>query len=184
MPEAYPTPLAGQRLTANLLRSMQPQTARKTADTARSSTTTPALDPHLQFTAVANAVYVWTGWIAYDTDNAADIIIGFSTPSGTLGTWTGYGSGTTVISGTGGGGTQQNTVSTWGYTIRNEYTDITAGRTFGGLGVGAPQSVLLSGTLRVGSTGGTWGLNWCQAVSTASNTTVHTDSWISCQRIA
>jgi hypothetical protein len=184
VPEAYPTPLAGQRLTAALLRSMQPQVARKTSDTQRSATTTQTLDPHLQFTAEANSVYVFEGWVAYDADNAADIIIAWSTPSGTLGTWIGYGPGTTVISGTAGGGTQQNSVSTWGYTLRNEYTNITAPRTFGGLGVGNPESVLLMGTLRFPSTGGTWGLSWSQAVSSATSTTIYTDSWLKAQRIA
>ncbi len=82
MPEAYPNLVAGQRLTASLLRSMQPQVARKTADTALSATTTQTLDPHLQFTAEANSVYVFDGWLAYDSDIAADLVIAFSTPRG------------------------------------------------------------------------------------------------------
>lgn len=184
MPESYPDPLAGQRITASLLTSMLPQVARKTADTSRSSTTTQVLDPHLQFTADANSVWVFEGWIAYDSDNAADIIIGWSVPSGTLGKWVGFGSGTTVVSGTGGGGTQVNVTSTWGYTIRIEYTDIAATRTFGGLNVGNPESIYFYGTIRVGSTGGTWGLTWAQAVSTAANTTLFTDSWLKATRIA
>lgn len=184
MPEAYPNLVAGQRLTASLLRSMQPQVARKTADTSLLATTTQTLDPHIQFTAEANSVYVFEGWIAYDSDNAADIVLGFSVPSGTKGKWVGYGTGTTVISGTSGNGTQQNQVSTWGYTLRVEYTDIASPRTFGGLNVGNPESVYLYGTCRFGPTGGTWGLTWAQAVSTASNTTVYTDSWLKAQRIA
>ncbi|MGW3025876.1 hypothetical protein [Streptomyces sp. NPDC001221] len=184
MPESYPTPLAGQKLTAGLLRSMLPQTARKTADTQRSATTTQVLDPHLQFTVAANAVYTFEGWFAYDSDNAADILMAWSIPSGTQGKWMGLGTGTTVISGTAGGGTQQNAVSTWGYTLRNEWTDISAGRTYGGLGVGNPQSVLLMGTIRVGPTGGTFGMTWAQAVSTAANTTINTDSTITLQRTA
>lgn len=184
MPEAYPTLLAGQRITASLLRSMQPQTARKTADTSVTASTTQTLDPHIQFTAEANSVYVFNGWVGYDADNAADIILAFSTPSGTKGKWIGYGPGTTVISGTAGGGTQQNSTSTWGYTLRDEYTDIGSPRTFGGLGVGNPVSVLLDGTLRFGATGGTWGLSWSQAVSSATATTIYTDSWLMAQRIS
>ncbi|MFJ6667406.1 hypothetical protein [Streptomyces sp. NPDC091383] len=184
MPEAYPNLVAGQRITASLLRSMQPQVARKTADTSMQATTTLALDPHIQFTAEANSVYVFEGWLAYDSDIAADILVGFTTPSGTKGKWTGYGTGTTVISGTSGNATQQNAVSTWGYTVRVEYTDITATRTFGGLNVGNPESILLQGTCRFGPTGGTWGLSWAQAASTATNTTIFTDSQIKAQRIA
>jgi hypothetical protein len=163
---------------------MLPQTARKTADTQRQSTTTQTLDPHLQFTVVPNAVYTFEGWFAYDSDNAADLIMAWTLPSGTQGKWVGLGTGTTVISGTAGGGTQQNAVSTWGYTLRNEFTDINAGRTYGGLGVGNPQSVVLMGTIRVGATGGTFGLQWAQAVSTAINTTIYTDSAITLQRTA
>ncbi|MFK0018185.1 hypothetical protein [Streptomyces sp. NPDC090798] len=184
MPEAYPTPLAGQRLTAGLLRSMQPQVARKTADTARFATTTLALDPHIQFTAVAGAVYAWSGWLKFDADLTGDIIVGFSVPSGSLGAWVGSGAGTTVISGTAGGGTQQNAGSTWGYTVRTEWTDIGNTRTYGGLGAGNALTVMLNGTLRVGATGGTWGMTWAQSVSSATATTVFTDSWISSQRIA
>lgn len=184
MPEAYPTPLAGQRLTASLLRSMQPQLARKTADTARAATTTMTLDPHIQFTAVANAVYVFNGWLKFDGDPAGDLTLGFQVPTGTLGTWTGVGAGTTIISGTSGGGTQQNAASSWGYTVRTEWTDIVNTRTYGALAVGNALTVLLNGTIRVGATGGTWGLTWSQSVSNASATTVYTDSWISSQRIA
>jgi hypothetical protein len=184
MPEAYPTPLAGQRLTAALLRSMQPQVARKTADTPRASTTTATLDPHIQFPAVAGAVYAWNGWVKFDADLTADIVLGFTAPSGSLGAWVGSGAGTTIISGTGAGGTQQNSGSTWGYTVRTEWTDLSNTRTYGGLGAGNALTVLLSGMFRIGSTGGTWGMVWAQSVSSATATTVFTDSFISSQRIA
>jgi hypothetical protein len=163
---------------------MQPQVARKTADTARVATTALTLDPHIQFTAVAGAVYAWSGWIKFDADLNADIILGFSVPSGSLGAWVGSGAGTTVISGTGAGGTQQNAGSTWGYTVRTEWTDIANSRTYGALGAGNALTVILNGTLRVGATGGTWGMTWAQSVSSATATTVFTDSWISSQRIA
>jgi hypothetical protein len=184
VPEAYPTPLAGQRLTAGLLRSMQPQVARKTADTPRASTTAVTLDPHIQFPAVAGAVYAWNGWIKFDADIAADIIFGFTAPSGSLGAWVGSGAGTTPISGTAGGGTQQNASSTWGYTVRTEWTDLSNTRTYGGLGAGNALTVLINGMFRIGTTSGTWGMVWAQSVSSATATTVFTDSWISSQRIA
>jgi hypothetical protein len=53
--EYYPQPLAGQRLRASTLRDMLPKTARKTADTSRSATTTATADPHLTFEVEANA---------------------------------------------------------------------------------------------------------------------------------
>lgn len=181
--EAYPTPLAGQRLTATLLRSMQPQTLRKPGDTPRAATTTQAADPHLQLDVVANAVYTISGWVIYDAATAGDLVLGWSFPSGS-GTWVGHGAGTTVTSATNTSGTQQDASSTWGYNVRLETTAMNATRTYGGLGVGTQMTVLLSGTLRVGSTPGTLALTWAQSVSSASATTVYTDSWLSLQRTA
>jgi len=184
MPESFPTLLAGQRITAGLLTSMLPQVGRKPADTSRTSNNVQAPDPHIQFSVVAGGVYTVSGYILYDSDAAVDIILSFQSPSGTNGRWTGYGTGTTVVSGTAGGGTQQNSTSTWGYTLRNEYSDITQTRTFGGLGVGQPQTVMIDATLRVGVNSGAFGLQWSQATSSAIATTVYTDSWLSLQRIA
>lgn len=184
MAEAFPTPLAGQRITASLLRSMLPQTIRKTADTQRSATTAQAADPHLQLDVAAGAVYTLSGWINYDTLSSADFVLGFSYPTGTTGTWVGHGAGTTVTSATGGGGTQQDSQSTWGYNIRLESTALNATRTYGGLGVGATLqlTLLISGTVRVGPVGGTLAVTWAQSTSSATATTVYTDSWLAIQR--
>lgn len=184
MPEAYPIPLAGQRLTASLLRSMQVQTVRKTADTPRLATTTLAADPHLAMDVAANAVYTVSGWLIYDTTSAGDLVVGWSYPTGTTGTWVGHGAGTTVTSATGAGGTQQDSQSTWGYGVRLESTPLNSTRTYGGLGVGATLqlTVLLSGTVRVGPTAGTLALTWAQSVSNATATTIYTDSWLAIQR--
>ena len=184
MAEAYPTFLAGQRITAALLRSAQPQVARKTADTARSATTTNTADPHLQFEVTANAVYAWSGWIKYDGDVAADLVITFTAPSGALGEWAGHGVGITVIGATNTPTIESNTSRSNGYMLRTESNDVAQFRTYGVLGVGNPLSVFINGTLRVGSTGGTWSLDWSQSVSSATATTIYTDSYISLQRIA
>lgn len=184
MPEAYPTPLAGQRLTASLLRSMQTQTLRKSADTARAATTTQAADPHIFMDTVVGAVYRFHGWLSYDGLAAADIVIGFSAPAGSQGTWGGHGAGITVTSATAGGGTQQDAVSTWGYNIRLETSPIGATRTYGCLGVGTPLGLFLYGTLRVGATAGQFALTWAQNASSATATTVYTDSYLDVLRIA
>lgn len=184
MAEAYPTPLAGQRLTASLLRSMQTQCLRKTSDTSRSATTTLAADPHLQMDVAAGGVYALWGWMKYDALAAADIVVGFSFPTGTLGEWTGIGGGITVTSATAGGGTQQDAVSTWGYNVRLETTDLVNTRNFGALGVGTTLTVLINGTFRIGSTAGTLALTWAQGASNATATTVYTDSWINVLRVA
>lgn len=184
MAEAYPTLLAGQRLTASLLRSMQVQSLRKTADTSRSATTTLTADPHLQMDVVAGGVYTVWGWLKYDALAAADIVVGFSFPTGTLGEWTGIGGGITVTSATGGGGTQQDAVSTWGYNVRLETTDLVNTRNYGGLGVGNTLTVQVNATFRIGATAGTLALTWAQGASNATATTLYTDSWLNVLRTA
>ncbi|MGW4670068.1 hypothetical protein [Streptomyces sp. NPDC004324] len=184
MPEAYPTPLAGQRVVASLLRSMQPQTLRKSGDTARAATTTQTADPHLQMDVAALAVYTFTGWIFFDAATAADIVIGWSAPANSAGSWGAHGGGTTVTSATAGGGTQQDAISTWGYGIRLESTTLSATRTYGALGVGTPLAVMINGTLRTSVTAGTFAMTWAQQTSNATATTVYTDSWLSVQRTA
>jgi hypothetical protein len=182
--EAYPTLFAGQRVLASLVRSMQTQTLRKTADTSITASTTQTTDPHIQMTVAANAVYEFWGWIQYDADLTGDLSVGWTSPAGSQGTWMGHGGGTTVTSATAGGGTQQNATSTWGYNIRLEPTDITTGRTFGGLAVGNKITVLFQGTLRTSVVGGTFGLAWAQSASSATATTLYTDSWLAVLRSA
>lgn len=184
MPEAYPTPLAGQRLTASLLRSMQPLVLRKTSDTGRPATTTTTVDPHLQFNAEANAVYAWDGWVRYDGPTAGDLIVAFVAPTGSFGSWGGHAVGSTIVGSTSTPTLELDTSRANGYMVRVESNDVTQFRTYGCLGAGNGLSILLSGTLRVGATAGTWGLSWAQSVSNATATTLFTDSYISLQRIA
>lgn len=186
MAESYPSPTAGQRITAALLRSMLPQTARKTADTSRSATTTATADPHLTFEVVADAVYTWWGWVKYDADTAGDLVIDFTVPTGSLGEWVGFGAGNPVTGASATPTLRIDTQGTSGYLIRTETTDVAASRSFGGLGVGAALVIGISmyGTLRVGSTAGTFSLDWAQGTSSATATTLYTDSWINMLRVA
>jgi hypothetical protein len=171
--EAYPTPLAGQRITAALLRSMLPQVARKTADTSRSATTTTTADPHLTFEVEASGVYIWEGWLKYFADPAADLTIDFTVPSGSLGEWNGFAAG----SGTAG------VAVTTGYSIRTESNDVSQARNYYGTTDGV-HGVILHGLLRVSSTAGTFSLDWAQGTSNATGTVLYTDSWLRLQRIA
>jgi hypothetical protein len=79
---------------------------------------------------------------------------------------------------------ETDTVRTNGYMLRTESNDVTQSRSFGALGVGSALSVFIKGTLRVGSTAGTWALSWAQNASNATATTLYTDSYIMLQRIA
>lgn len=187
MVEYYPQPAAGQRITADLLASMLPQTARKTSDTARSATTTATADPHLTFELEANAVYVWWGFLKYSSSTLADINIDFTGPSGLLGEWAGVGPGIIRVVGATDATPpviQADTQESTGYMLRVETTDVTSARAYGGLGTSATLALDLKGTLRVGATGGTWALTWAQRGSDATDTTVYTDSWIVLLRVA
>lgn len=184
MAESYPTFLAGQRITAGLLSSAQSLVVRKTADTARSATTTTTADPHLQLTVEANAVYVWDGWIKYDADAAGDLNLDFTAPSGALGEWVGLGAGNPVTGASATPTLRIDTAGASGYLIRTETTDVAAARSFGGLGAGTTLTVQLNGTLRVSTTAGTFSLDWAQAASVATATTLFTDSWFRFQRVA
>lgn len=170
--EAYPQPLAGQRITAALLRSMLPQTVRKTADTSRAATTTFADDDHLSYAVEANAVYVMDGWIKYFAHSTPDIKIQFTTPTGTLGEW-GWlmpGSGTAAT-------------ATAGFSIRTDTIDVGGSRT----GYGTTDSNMftpMNGFWRIGSTAGSVTLQWAQNTSDATASVLFTDSWLRFQRIA
>lgn len=172
MPEAYPTYAAGQRITASLLRSAQPQIVRKTADTSRSATTTYADDDHLVFAAEANAVYSMWGWLKYFTDPTPDLKVQIVVPAGCLGEWAWNMPGST----TAGGGTV-------GYSIRTESNDVNVGRT--GYGTSDTQhNTPLGGLFRMGSTAGNIAVQWAQNTSNATATILYTDSWMAFQRIA
>lgn len=184
MAESYPTFAGGQRITASLLRSMQPMTARKTSDTSRSATTTTTPDPHLQFDVVAGAVYVWSGWIKYDSDTTGDLVIDFTAPVNALGEWFNLGTGNPPTGASATPTLRVDTQGVSGYMIRTETNDVAQSRSFGGLGVGATLGVSIGGVLRMGSTAGTWTLDWAQGASSATATTLYTDSFITMTRTA
>ncbi|MFI6530521.1 hypothetical protein [Streptomyces uncialis] len=185
MAESYPVPVAGQRLTAGLLRDMLPRVARKTADTARAATTALVADPHLQFEVEAQAVYTLDGWIKYEGPSAADITIDWTAPAGSLGEWVGTGVGhSPTITASTTAVLQMDTQSSRGYLIRTEANDLSQFRSFGTITGASPFCVLIMGTLRVGAVGGIYSLDWAQGASDASPVTVYTDSWLRLQRIA
>jgi len=183
---SYPTWVAGEDITADKLNSMLPRFALKTADESVTSSTTMQNDDELLFSVDANATYAMDGWLKYSAaTNPGDINIQFTTPSGTLGEWTGIGNGTTVYTGSGGVATTTDTASSVGYMVRTESSDVGAARAYGGI-AGATNvfAVQIKGTWRTSSTAGTLQLQWAQNGSSATATTVYTDSWFRLQRIS
>ncbi|MET8585734.1 hypothetical protein ABZX39_33425 [Streptomyces collinus] len=159
----------------------QRTTKRRTSDATKTSNTTPANDSQITFSVDANAVYVVDGLLMYS--GPGDIIVGWATPTGAAGTWQGMGNGISVVSGTNTNGTQQDAVSTWGYTVRTESTDIGSTRNYGGI-TSTAFGIQIRGLLRVGSTAGTFALQWAQGTSNATATTLYTDSHIRLEKVA
>lgn len=182
--ESFPAYAGGQRITGTLLRNALPQTVRKTADTARAATTSRTADPHLAYDGLANAVYIFDGFLKVDGDNTADVSLQLTVPTGALGEMLVWGAGNNVIGASAAPALQVNTSDARGYMIRTETMDVNAARTFGLLGVGTPMGIVVNGTVRMSATPGTISIDWAQAVSNATATTFYTDSWIRFQRIA
>ncbi|MEU5323015.1 hypothetical protein AB0G67_40625 [Streptomyces sp. NPDC021056] len=153
---------------------------RRTSNAIRTSTITPTADTQLTWSVDANAVYALEGVLFYS--GPGDFLMGWTFPSGTAGTWQGMGNGTTVVSGTAGGGTQQDTTSSWGYTVRTETTDLADNRTYGGIST-TGFAVQVRATIRVGGTAGTFALQWAQGTSNATSTTLFTDSRLTLEKI-
>lgn len=153
---------------------------RRTSNATRTSTTTPTTDTQLTWSVDANAVYALEGVLFYA--GPGDFLMGWTYPSGAAGTWQGIGNGTTVVSGTAGGGTQQDITSSWGYTARTETTDIADNRTYGGIST-TGFAVQVRATIRIGATAGTFALQWAQGTSSATATTLYTDSRLTLEKI-
>jgi hypothetical protein len=183
MAESYPTFRSGQNPTGELLESMLPKVARKTSDTSRTNSTVTA-DPELQFSVVANGVYIWDAFLIYDGHIDGDINIDFTVPAGSSGEWGGMGAGRPVTGASATPTLRIDTAGTSGYMVRTETSDVATARSYGCLGTGTTLSLIFMGMLRVGSTAGTFSLDWAQQATLATATTMFTDSWIRLQRIA
>jgi hypothetical protein len=156
------------------------ETKRRTSDTTRANTTTPTSDSQITFTVDANAVYVIDGFLKYS--GPGDFLMGWTIPTGALGEWQGIGNGTTVASEGASNAFQNDVVTSFGYTVRTETTDIASTRTYGGVG-STTFGVQVRGTVRVGSTGGTFALQWAQGTSNATGTVLYTDSHLRLEKV-
>ncbi|NUP69300.1 MAG: hypothetical protein HOW71_44845 [Nonomuraea sp.] len=156
-------------------------TKRRTTDATKTSTTTPGTDGFLTFTVDANATYILDGFLKYS--GPGDFLMGWTFPTGTLGEWHGLGNGTTVASEGASNAFQNDVVTSFGYTVRTETTDIASTRTYGGIG-STTFGVQVRGIVRVGSTAGTFALQWAQGTSNATGTVLYTDSHIRLEKVA
>jgi len=161
----------------------QVQFKRRSSDASKTSNATVADDTQITFSVDASATYEFHGMCKYTGGTTGDFKMGFSYPTGSLGEWTGIGNGTTVFS-PNGTAIQSNTVSSSGYMVRTESTDIAATRAYGGISTSDEYCVQFRGILRVSTTAGTFALQWAQNNSEAVATTLYADSYIVLTKVA
>jgi hypothetical protein len=169
MAERYPAFRAGQKVTGELLTSMQSMTVRKVSDTARTSVT-PTNDPELQIALEANGVYEMNGtlWISASNDTT-DFAMIWAVPAGTDGTY--WRDAQTTAATAVDGGTAR-----WGGLA------ITASTNVGATSAGV-LSVGLQAMVIVGGTAGTMALSW-NANAASGTVTLLSDSYLTFRRIA
>ena len=167
----YPTFLAGQRLTADLLTKSQPLFAYKDGDTSIISSSTLADDPDLQLTVEALAVYEFTGFLKVLGNTTGDFKVQFNTPSADgSGSWGTHGLSTAAAAETDANRTQRFVMD--------------AAASFGTVSTATGQAFDIAGILRT-SSAGTFKMSWAQDTSTGTAATiVQPDSWIKLQRVA
>jgi hypothetical protein len=145
------------------------QIARKTADENLASSTVLQNDDHLLHALAANGIYTFRGMLRYLADQATDIKVAFTVPAGATLLWGSPGPDISVTSAAGSGYWATGNVSG-------------ANLDFGGLG--GTGILHLQGIVVMGATAGNLQLQWAQRVSSATNITVYTNSFLILERVA
>jgi len=160
-----------QNLVVNGVNSIN--TAWKTADTSRTSTTTNTNDPDIAISVVANATYAVDGFLLFSADTAGDLKIGWTAPAGATFPWTATGQPAAATTGT-------------GTVITNAQTLSSANYQLGGLGTGIANAMVaqVRGLLTIAGTGGSFNLQWSQVASSANATVMHAGTHVTLRRIA
>lgn len=145
----------------------------KAADTTITSSTTLALDPHLQVTGLLAGTYIMTVYGFLQTNAAnAGIAVGITAPTGTV-IFGGSGPHNSMVSSSG-------VVTEW--IARSGATPNSLNIPYGN-STSVPVNFQLNAQIVTSATG-TIGLQWCQRVSSASGTTLLKGSYMTIERIA
>jgi hypothetical protein len=164
--DGYPALYVGQRLTATLLQSMLPKQAWKTTDTSRASTTTTTSDPDLQIPVDADTLWDFEMFLYYTGPVGGGGItalkINLVVPSGATGVFSGDGMASDVA----------------GY-ANDQHLGFASGANVAFSAPNTlPASLMVKGTVDIGSTAGTVGLSWAQNNSSATATIVKAGSYM------
>lgn len=172
----YPNLPAGTKLTAADLAALQPVIIYKTASTDRTSTTTLTIDPELQFSLAAGAVYVIEFFLFYG-GNTGLIKTQWSVPSGASGNRSAMGPGSTS---TGGTGSNADNIS-----MRSGVHGYGTSVIYGNRGTGSLNlAIAVETSLITTSSAGTCGILWAQSTSSTDATRMGVGSWARATRIS
>lgn len=165
---AFPTFYSGQRLTAALMRSMQPISVVKAADESVVSSTTLQDDNHLFLPLEANASYTVEGGLYYDgVFNAGNLKLTWALPAGATIYWS------------------PNAPATGGTAAFASQATTSGNLTVGTYGTGGTKTTAsISATVMTAGTAGNMTLRWAQDASNATATTIYAKSWLRAIRIA
>lgn len=153
------TILAGDEPTASQLNDAYPLFVRKTADETLSSTATVQNDDELLMAVPASTTYHFKLWLIINSGTTPDFKFGWSVPAGTTMSWS----------------VQEGAPATLAAALQGPFTAASVPPING---VAADQIVIAEGLVIVSTTPGTMRLQWAQNTSTASNTSVKTNSWL------
>jgi hypothetical protein len=173
----YPVITAGTtEITADLLNSMFPQSVDKNADTARNTTTVVASDPDLVTgTLTAGGVYYVKFHVRFTGLQAAGLKTAWLVPAGTTGNrdCDGPGSANAVQVD---GNTTELKRATNSYATNVSYTNPRNSTSL--------QTYLVEqARVTIGATAGAITLQWSQATSNATDTTVKASSFVEWRRV-
>jgi hypothetical protein len=168
----YPDIEVGDLVTADLLTSLQPLTAIKAVDESVVSSTTNQSDDELALEVEADATYLFTGWIIFNSAvENADLRANFSLPTGATFKREGLGQPNGATNALGVAGVIPDTGV------------LTTGTNDGRGAISAELGIIYSGFL-ITDDAGTFRFIWSQVTSQATAVTVKAGSWIRLERIA
>ena len=164
----YPDIEVGDLVTADLLTSLQPLTAIKAVDESVTSSAVNQPDDELALEVEADATYLFTGWIIYNSASTTpDLRANFTLPTGATFKREGIGqpNAATVVAGTVDTGVN------------------TTGTNDGRGAISSELGIQYSGFL-ITDDAGTFRFSWSQVTSDANAVVVKAGSWIRLDRIA
>lgn len=174
---AYPP--AGRKLTAATLRALiselRPLCAYKTADETVTSSTALQDDDFMTVTLVANTVYVVRNVFFIAGDDAADLKVNYTVPSGTTG-WMGQ----TALFAPAGASTASD-ANMVAYAVSGTALAFDLA-----IGIADTNFVVatVDGLMEVGGTGGAMTTRWAQVTSSGTGTTLKRGSYLLAQMVA